>query len=222
MPTPAQPVCPLPNANSEGWGFLQINQESIPHPGVDFNISLGRVDDDLGKPVVSPLEATVVAVIPKLLYSWGRLLVLRSVLPRDIVSAGANIPKGTVIYLRYGHLHSIEVRRGQVLAAGARVGTCGGTNGLAPGPYKVSGDTNGAWNPHLHFDIRNGGPSGLPAWDAGDEHAVQEWPSVASYGYPPIHSGTMLRTVALRFIDPVEAIPAAKMPNAYRNAVRFA
>lgn len=207
---------PLPGANLEGWGYLQTNQEGIPHTGVDYNIFYRRGDDDLGKEVVTPWDAMVVSALPKLQYSWGRLVVLRCVLPEDVISAGHKVPAGTVVYPRFGHLASFSAYRGQRLKAGTAIGTCGGSNGLAPGTFKSATDKNGEYSPHLHFDLRNGGPSGLSAWDAGDEWAVQEWPSCAGYGYPEVGAGSMIRTVALRFIDPLAAIPLSKLPNAYR------
>lgn len=218
MTKPAPPPTPLPSANSEGYGFLQLNFEGIPHPGVDYNINHGRVDDDLGKPVKTVWDAVVIAVLP-VRYSWGTIAVLRSTLPTTITSAGQTIPKGTIIYPRYAHLHSTTVNPGQLLKAGATIGTCGGSNGKMPGTYRKNdpADPNGQWNPHLHYDIRNGGPTGLQDWDAGNPTALQDWPSVKGYGYPAPGHPTMLRTVALRYIDPNAAIPHARQANAYRT-----
>lgn len=222
---PQDAFSPLPGANSEGFGHLQLNypveKPGIFHPGIDLNINHGRSDDDLNKPVVSPWDGVVVAAIPKVFYSWGRLIVVRHVLPYDVNSAGLLVPAGTVVYSRYGHLNSFTAWKGQKVKAGQEIGRCGGSNGALNGPYRNATDPkdkNGQWLVHLHFDLRNGGKGGISTWDAGDERAVQEWPSARSYGYPGTTNRThLLRATALRFVDPNAAIPAARQPNAYRT-----
>lgn len=213
---PEEAFPPLPGANLEGWGFLQINQERVPHTGVDYNVNHGSPADDLGLPVVVPWEGAVVAAIPKLLYSWGRLVVTRHVLPYDVDQLGKIVPKGTVVYCRFAHLASFSAFKGQVLRAGQQIGTCGGSNGVMPGNWRGDAtDPNGQWSPHLHFDIRIGGRGGLVLWDGGNEDAVQDWPSVRRYGYPAPGDVSMLATVAGRYLNPNTAIPGAKLRGGY-------
>lgn len=59
------------------------------------------------------------------------------------------------MYHRYGHVSRIEVRRGQQVKQGERIGLSGGAKG-APG----SGDSTG---PHVHFEIRPGDKPDDPA-----------------------------------------------------------
>ncbi|WP_155300697.1 M23 family metallopeptidase [Deinococcus kurensis] len=220
---PQDAFCPLPGANSEGYGFLQVNFEPIWHPGVDYNVNHGGAQDDLNLPVVVPWDGVVVAAIPKVFYSWGRIVVVRHVLPYDVVSAGLLVKAGTIVYSRYGHLNSFSAWKGQAVKAGQEIGRCGGSNGTMDGPAQNKlldpKDKNGQWWSHLHFDIRIGFLGrGLPQWDAGNEHAVQEWPGVRSYGYPAKEdSKSLLRATALRFLDPHAAIPAGRMRNAYKT-----
>lgn len=209
---------PLPGANLCGWGFLQINQESVPHSGVDYNINHGSPADDYRAPVITPWDGVVVAAASQLLYSWGRLLVIRHILPYDVLSAGRLFKKGQVVYTRYGHLAEFKVMRGQVVQASEQVGTCGGSNGTMKGTwYGDRTDPGGQWTPHLHFDIyAPAGRKGGEPWNGPNNlDAVQDWPSVRRYGYPPVGDKTMTRVVAARYIDPFAAIPASRLPGAY-------
>lgn len=210
---------PLPGANYEGWGYTQINQEGVPHTGVDYNINRGSPADDYRAPVLCPWAGRVVAAIPRLLYSWGRLVVVRCELPYPVTSSGVTYPAGTVVYIRFAHLAAFTAYRGQDIEAGAQIGTCGGSNGTMPGTWRGdASDPNGQWSPHLHLDIRIGGAAGLPLWDAGDADAVQDWPSVRRYGYPAPGDKRMRGVVRARYMDPHAAFPAGRMPNSYRAA----
>jgi murein DD-endopeptidase MepM/ murein hydrolase activator NlpD len=220
LPADAKP--PLPGANLIGWGYLQLNQEFCPHIGTDFNINHGSPSDDYRAPVVAAFDGRVVAAIPKLLYSWGRLVVVRHILPYAVMSSGRPVVAGSVLYAIYGHLDSFDVWVGQEVKVGQQVGRVGGSNGAMPGNWKGDkSDPNGGWNPHLHYGLRDGGLTGLPDWDAGNEWAVQEWPTALRYGYPPVGSLEMLPFCARRFVDPFAAIPASRVADPYRSPTVF-
>jgi murein DD-endopeptidase MepM/ murein hydrolase activator NlpD len=131
-----QPTTPyeMPFPCGETWSGSTRAGHSPSVRSVDFNYPGG----DLGKAVVAAAPGTVVtAVVGRKKPSYGQYVV---------------VDHGNGESSLYAHLDSVLVTVGQVVSAGAQLGTVGGTG-------NASGD-------HLHFEERLGG-SVVDAWFHG-------------------------------------------------------
>lgn len=77
----------------------------------DFNFGSG--DDDSGKPVVAPASGTIVYA-KNSDSDWGNVVIINY---------------GDDIYGKVAHLERIDVNKGDSVAQGQQIGTCGGTPG---------------------------------------------------------------------------------------------
>ena len=116
------------------------------HPAIDIKAPSGT-------PVVSIANGVVTKVSDQA-YGFGLHVVVKHV----------NVPTqdgGTqTLYSSYSHLHAIDVKEGQVVAKGDRVGTVG--------------DTGTATVEHLHFQLDKGGSDTDPDIEAAPWHPY--WP----------------------------------------------
>lgn len=105
-----------PESSSFGWRFHPILKRRKIHKGLDYNANLGT-------PVRAAAPGKVIRA-----GTWGTY-------GRIVV-----IDHGLGVETRYAHLHRVHVKRGDFVAAGARIGRVGAT-----------GRVTGA---HLHFEVR--------------------------------------------------------------------
>ena len=100
------------------------------HLGEDWN-GAGGGDTDLGDPVFAVAHGAVVLARDCRL-GWGNVIIVRH----------AYLEGGQTQFVDslYGHLHSIEVREGDAVARGQRIGTIGNNHGM--------------YDAHLHFEMR--------------------------------------------------------------------
>jgi len=120
------------------------------HTGADLNLNDPHWDADKGQPVHSCADGVVTfAELVPAPSSWGRLVVICH-----------ELPDGSVIHSRYGHLAELAVRAGQLVLLGDVLGTIGGAEyGLAN---------------HLHFDISHSGilETNPTHWPGSNKQAV--------------------------------------------------
>jgi murein DD-endopeptidase MepM/ murein hydrolase activator NlpD len=109
---------PVPEVSSSGFGWRSdpINRRRKFHMGTDFRA-------DRGTPVLAAGDGVV--VLAGRHNGYGRTVI---------------VDHGGGLLTRYGHLQSIRVERGAVVAATTPIGTVG-SSGRATGP-------------HLHFEVR--------------------------------------------------------------------
>lgn len=128
-PSPALGRYPLPNPSEVitgfGWQVDDPSGEVVFHSGVDLQA-------EAGTPVLAVQAGTV--AFAGLQGNYGNLVVI-------------NHAQG--LQTRYGQLATLEVRMGQTVGAGDRIGTVGQT-----------GDAHG---PHLHFEVRSNSSLGWVA-----------------------------------------------------------
>lgn len=112
------------------WYFA--NTHGSRHSGLDINLRRApRGDVDLGQPVYTTCNGLVVFAGMALGNSWGNLVITLSV------------EAGQLLFWRYAHLQDVFIDVGQVLPAGALLGTIG----------KGKNDRYAA---HLHLDAWRG------------------------------------------------------------------
>jgi hypothetical protein len=122
-----------------GFAFGQWTG-SVYHPGVDLNSGAGG-DADLGKPIKTPGNGTVRAVV------------------------GAEPGYGNHFWvemddghwLHYAHCRTVVCRPGDRVARGQVVAECG----------KSGGPWGGSWWAHLHAEVTYAKPAGWSQWPAG-------------------------------------------------------
>ncbi len=100
------------------------------HLGEDWN-GAGGGDTDLGDPVFSVAHGAVVMARDCRL-GWGNVIIVRH----------AYLEGGQTQFVDslYGHLHAIEVREGDSVTRGQKIGTIGNNQGM--------------YDAHLHFEMR--------------------------------------------------------------------
>jgi murein DD-endopeptidase MepM/ murein hydrolase activator NlpD len=122
-----------------GYAFAEHQSNGVYHPAVDLNAG-GSGDADLGKPVRTPTDGVV-----------------RAVLPWDGFSAGFGnhvwLEATDGHWLHLAHLHTLACHEGERLARGALVGTCGKTG-------------NWQWA-HTHWEVTYAKPSSWMQWPTG-------------------------------------------------------
>jgi murein DD-endopeptidase MepM/ murein hydrolase activator NlpD len=115
-----------------GWKYLQLNNLGQLHPGWDLNF--GAPYDDLGMPVYAMTSGVVVHAKYEGT-GWGNLMVIEH-----------KIEGQEPMWTRYGHLQSMNYKKGDIVADNEVIGKCGGTGGVVP---------------HLHWDLII---KKLPSW----------------------------------------------------------
>lgn len=148
---------PLPNIRTWPRNFADRRSATHTHQGLDFSAPRGT-------PVlaVAPGTVEVVRSAPGAGFSgYGRVVVLRF-----------TDADGRVLRALYSHLDSVDVREGQDVAMGARLGTVGQSQfrtpdtvrrsrGSVPSGYRRELDDRGRYparagrpmSPHLHFEL---------------------------------------------------------------------
>ena len=97
------------------------------HEGDDLN-GIGGMDSDLGDPVFSTADGLVLfAAEPS--PGWGKVVVVAH-----------RTADGQTLHAMYAHLDRIDVKPGELVARGGRIGAVGTANGHYPA--------------HLHFEMR--------------------------------------------------------------------
>ena len=136
---------PLPGWNVRGYSYAQRQTDNQLHPGADLNVGGG--DDDLGLPVISFADGTVVERVDwnGATYGYGNALLVQHSL------------SGLDLWTLYAHLDGIHSNSvpGYIVKGGEELGWCG-----------KSGFQTWA---HLHFEIRYQGPPAMPLsyWGGG-------------------------------------------------------
>jgi murein DD-endopeptidase MepM/ murein hydrolase activator NlpD len=117
------------------------------HPGADLN-DRGGGDHDLGSPVYS--TANGIVLFANFRKSWGNIVLIEH-----------NLQNGVRVWSQYAHLQDFQVRVGQAVQRGERIGSVG------------KGDPDKPFVAHLHFEIRK---TLLDAgsWNVKDKAVVAE------------------------------------------------
>ena len=126
--------------DGDGWydtqDFGDHNSEYGYHLGEDWNME-GTVYGDKYEPVYAAANATVVYA-QNAGSLWGNVVILRH-----------QLADGTFVETLYGHLDSFSVSVDDTVTRRQQIGTVG--------------DADGAWTPHLHFELRY---ANCPNWGA--------------------------------------------------------
>lgn len=100
------------------------------HLGDDWN-GMGGGNSDLGDPIYS-VGNGIVVLARDVRLGWGNCVIVRHAFKKD--------GKTQMVDTLYAHLQRVDVREGQVLKKGDRVGTMGNNRGM--------------YLAHLHFEVR--------------------------------------------------------------------
>ncbi|OJX47312.1 MAG: hypothetical protein BGO78_17765 [Chloroflexi bacterium 44-23] len=119
--------------SSYRYGTTQ-NGARLPHDGVEFY-------NEYGTPVIAALNGTVVFAGSDEKELWGRF---KDYYGNMVIIEHSPVPAGPNFYSLYAHLSKINVRTGEVVSSGHKIGEVG-----------FSG---GAIGSHLHFEVRVGQP----------------------------------------------------------------
>ncbi len=111
--------------------FWDMNQaRGGHHTGDDLN-GIGGMNTDLGDPVFATADGLVLyAGEPS--EGWGKMVIVSH-----------KTTDARQLHSMYAHLYRIDVKRGDLVARGGKIGMVGTANGYYPA--------------HLHFEIRSGG-----------------------------------------------------------------
>lgn len=138
-------------ASSEVWAggwidanpFLNLTPGKSYHTGSDLNLNVPTWDSDKLMPFYACADGVVIWA--QSFRVWGNLIILKH----------APLPDGTVMYSRYAHSETIEVRVGDAVKRGDKLG--------------LIGNADGSMAYHLHFDIVK---------TAVLEHKPTDWPGL--------------------------------------------
>ena len=112
------------------------------HTGDDLN-GIGGMNTDLGDPVFCVADGLVLyAADPS--PGWGKMVIVAH-----------RTTDGRIFQSMYAHLYRIDVKRGELIARGQKLGLVGTADGYYPA--------------HLHFEMRDGGGVEIGAGYAADK-----------------------------------------------------
>lgn len=117
---------PIGKPNASGYVNVQGFKSSRGHLGEDWN---NASREDMGDPVFAASNG-VVSYADYAGSGWGNVLIIAH-----------RLPNGQFIETLYGHLEKMRAFQGMKITRGENIGTIG--------------DADGAYWPHLHFEIRN-------------------------------------------------------------------
>jgi hypothetical protein len=152
--------------------FWQMNEKrGGRHTGDDLN-GIGGMNTDLGDPVFCVADGLVLyAAEPS--PGWGKLILVAH-----------RAPDGRSLHSMYAHLDRIDVKPGDLVARGSRIGAVGTANGYYPA--------------HLHFEMREshgvdigGGYSLYPLNRLDPEKTIASLRAVAAEQLTPSPLGVM-------------------------------
>jgi len=140
--TPITDGFQMPVGPPSGKGYYDAQPFGTNHHlGADLN-GKGGGNSDLGDPVTAT-AAGIVVMADDIGQGWGNIVLIRH-----------KLPSGAVVESLYAHLDQIDVKVGQLMQRGQRLGTIG----TASGRYIA----------HLHFEIRT-----LPGLGVGPGYSDQ-------------------------------------------------
>ncbi len=117
--------------------------------GIDYNWSSGEKDKGKDVFVIGTGE------VEKCIYwngstkDFGHHVFVKHILDFDYELDGIKFKKGDILYSHYCHLDTINVKEGQEVNVGDKIGTCGGSGG---------------WPSHLHIELRKATGKGYEFW----------------------------------------------------------
>lgn len=117
---------PIGKPNAVGYVNVQGFKSSRGHLGEDWN---NAHREDMGDPVFAASNG-IVSFAEYAGSGWGNVLIITH-----------KLPNGQLIETLYGHLEKMRAFQGMKVKRGENIGTIG--------------DADGAYWPHLHFEIRN-------------------------------------------------------------------
>ena len=121
---------PVGKPNAKGYFKAQLFGENM-HLGEDWN-GVGGGNTDLGDPVYS-ISNGLVTFSRDVCCGWGNVIRVVHRLP--------NHPEFQYIEAVYAHMHSINVKAGDLIKRGQQIGTIG--------------NANGRYSAHLHLEMRS-------------------------------------------------------------------
>ncbi|MBP7281488.1 MAG: M23 family metallopeptidase [Leptospiraceae bacterium] len=117
---------PIGKPNATGYYNAQEFQSSKGHLGEDWN---NATREDMGDPVFAASNG-IVTYASYVSIGWGNVVIISH-----------KLPEGIFVETLYGHLEKVRVYEGNFIHRGDNIGTIG--------------DADGAYSPHLHFELRD-------------------------------------------------------------------